>query len=72
MLFTLLFFKIFIYLLFLAASGLSCGTWDLLLQHVGSFVVACRLLSSCGAQAPERMGSVVVALGLCSCSTWAF
>ena len=28
------------------------------------FVAACRLLSSCGAQAPKRAGSVVVAHGL--------
>ena len=27
--------------------------------------------SSCGAQAPERMDSVVVARGLSSCGTWA-
>ena len=41
------------------------------MRHVGSFVVACRLLmavcrllSSCDTWAPERMGSVVVACGL--------
>ena len=51
-----LFAYLFIYLFyFLAASGLSCGTWDLhwgmwdlSLRHVGSFVVAHGLLSSCG------------------------
>ena len=31
---------------------------------MGSFVATCGL-SSCGAQAPERVGSVVVACGLC-------
>ena len=36
------FFLRFIYYLFLATSGLSCGTQDLLLRHVGfSLVVAC-------------------------------
>ena len=42
--------------MFLAALGLSCGVWDLLLQHMGSplqhagfcLVVARGLLSSCG------------------------
>ena len=61
------FLKIFIYLfvyLFLAASGLSCGTRDLSLQHAGSFVAACGLLSSCGEQATERTGSVVAARGI--------
>ena len=29
------------------------------LQHAGSFVVACGLLSSCGTRAPEYVGSVV-------------
>ena len=58
-------------------SGCSCGTWDLrlgmwdlLLWH-GLFFVSCPgfslvvvcgfSLSSCGAQAPGRVGSVVVA-----------
>ena len=40
------------------------------LWHVGfSLVVACRLLSSCDAQVPECMGSVVVACGLSSCGS---
>ena len=34
------------------------------MRHAGSFVVASGLLSSCGAWAPEHMGSVVVARGL--------
>ena len=51
--------------------GLSCGTWDLCcgmqylsLWCMGFSLVAARGLSSCGVQAPERMGSVVVARGL--------
>ena len=50
------FFKIFIY--FLAASGLSCGTRDLSLRRVGSWLqcvgfslVVARRLISCGVQA---------------------
>ena len=52
----------------MTASGLSCGMQDLSLwcagsslQHTGfSLVVACGFsLSSCGAQAPGHMGSVV-------------
>ena len=35
--------KLFIYL---AASGLGCSTWDLLLQHMDSLVLAFQL-SSC-------------------------
>ena len=35
-----------------------------------SLVAAHGLLSSCGAQAPERAGSVVAARGLSSCGTW--
>ena len=35
-----MFFK-FIYLI-LAALGLSCGTWDLLLQHAGFSLVVAR------------------------------
>ena len=34
------------------------------LRHTGSFVAVCGLLSSCGLQAPERVGSVVVVRGL--------
>ena len=61
---------------------LRCGMWDHLLQcagstlrHAGSslrhagfsLVVVCRFsLSSCGTEAPEHVGSVVVARGLCS------
>ena len=45
---------IFIYL---AASSLSCGT-------MRSFVVVCWLPSSCGMQALEGLGSVVVVCGL--------
>ena len=68
--------NLFIY--FLAASGLSCSTQDLLLRHTGSFIAARELfvvvrglLSTCGTQAPEHAGSVVVARGLSSCGTWA-
>ena len=53
-------------------QDLHCGIQDLLLwragsslQHVGfSLVVVCGLLSSCGVQAPGRVGSVVVVHGL--------
>ena len=71
---------------FVAVCGLltSCGVWVF-----SSLVVACRfsllqlwhagfLFSSCGARAPGRMGSVVVAggslvevPGLSSCGAWA-
>ena len=44
----------------MAASGLSCGMWDLLLWHAGSLLQR-GLLSSCGARAPEYAGSVVAA-----------
>ena len=57
---------------FLAVSGLSCGTQDLLLQCTGySLQHAGRPLSSCGTWAPECVGSVVVAQGLSSCGAWA-
>ena len=46
--------------LFMAALGLSCSMRDLLLW----------LLSSCGAWAPECVGSVAV-WGLSSCGVWA-
>ena len=36
-----------------------------------SLVAAHGLLSSCGAWAPEHMGSIVAARGLSSCGTWA-
>ena len=57
--------------LFLAALGLSCSTRNLSLWCVGSPLQhmssrACGL-SSCGAQAPECVGSVVAARGLSSC-----
>ena len=57
--------------IFAEACGIfCCSTWDLLLQCTDfSLVVACRFsLSSCGARAPARMGSVVVTRGL-SCPT---
>ena len=44
----------------LVASGLSCGTWDLSLQHAGSFVAVRGLLSSCGVRV---FSSLVVAYG---------
>ena len=43
-------------LIFLAASGLGCDTWDLSLQHTGPLVVAPSLQSA--------QASVVVALSL--------
>ena len=64
----------------MAASGLSCSTRDLSLWHAGfCLVVACRFsLSSCGAQAPRCVSSVVCvtqalaeARALSSCGTWA-
>ena len=61
------FYFLNIYLV-LAASGLSCGTWDLSLPH-RLFVAACSLLSSCGTWALERVGSVIVARRLQS--SWA-
>ena len=72
-------FYVLIYL-FLAALGLCCGMQDLhcgmrdlFVAVHGLFVVVCGLLSSCGMQfslsscgawAPERVGSVVAACGL--------
>ena len=41
------------------------------LPLAGPFVAACGLLSSCGVQAPEHMGSVVGARGLSRCGAWA-
>ena len=64
-------FYLFIFFIFLAASGLSCGSRDLLLQRMGSslqhagfsLVEACRFsLSSCGARVPEQVGFVVCAM----------
>ena len=53
----------YLLVLFLAASGLSCGTLI--------FVVVLGFLSSCGVWAPENVGSVVVAHMLSSCITQA-
>ena len=39
------FIYLFLIFIYLAASDLSCGS---LLWHVGSFIVVCGLLSSCG------------------------
>ena len=41
------------------------------LQHAGSLVAACRLLSSCGTQALEHVGSVVIVRELPRCGGWA-
>ena len=50
------FFNIYLFsLFFLAVSGLSCSTQDLFVR-VRSLL---RFLSSCGARAPGRVGSVV-------------
>ena len=51
---------------FLAVSGLSCGTQALRCSAQASLLLwrAGFLFSSCGAQAPERVGSVV-------CGPWA-
>ena len=53
--FQILFFLIFIYLLFLAVLGLSCGTQDLQLWHAGSVVVALGLSCpvACGILVPR-------------------
>ena len=37
----------------------------------GLFVAVCGLLSSCGAPAPEHMGSVAAVPRLSSCGAWA-
>ena len=66
-----IYISIFKKYLFLAALGLGCGTRDLLLQHMGSFVAVHGLLFSCGAQAPECAGSVVAVRRLSSCGAWA-
>ena len=64
--FNIYLFCLFIFFIFLAASGLSCGMQDLLFQCAGlSLVVACRFsLSNCGVWAQECLGLVV-------CGTWA-
>ena len=56
------FFLFSFFFFFLAALGRHVRSS---LKHAGSFIAACRLLSSCGAQAPGRVGSVVVVCGLC-------
>ena len=40
-------FFFFFFLIYLAAPGLCCGTWDIrsLMQHVGSLAVARELLA---------------------------
>ena len=55
-------FKKYLFIYVLAASGLSCGMRDIRCGMQAS-------LSSCGAQALEHVGSVVVDLVLSSCST---
>ena len=80
---------LFFFLIFLAALGLRCGTWESFIVGCGLFVAACGLLfllavvcgfslSSCDAQAPERVDSVVCSMqalveagGLSSCGAWA-
>ena len=58
----------FIFLIYLAVLGLSCGMQaSLQLRHAGSLVVTHRL-SSCGTRAAEHAGSVVAVHGL-SCPT---
>ena len=67
------------FILFLAALGLSCGArdlhwgmWDLSLWRVVfSLVMVCGLLSSCGTQAPEHVGSVVYNMWLSRWGEWA-
>ena len=49
--------------------SLQCAGFSL--QRAGFSLVVASGLSCCSAQAPEHMGSVVVAHGLCSCGTWA-
>ena len=53
------FFLIFIYFWLCQVLVAACVR-DLSLWHAGYFIAACRLLSGCGVQAPECMGSVVV------------
>ena len=71
----------YLFILFLAVLGLSwgrrdlhCGMQDLLLRCTGSSLwcmgfslIVARGFSSCSMQAPEHMGSVVVAHVLSSC-----
>ena len=63
--------------LFLAALSLSCSLWDIgcgmwdLVVIGRLFILEHRLLSSCGAQAPERTGSMTAVGWLGSCNLWA-
>ena len=64
----ILFYYFFKKLIYLAALGLTCGRWDLLMRHTGfSLLVPCGL-QSVWAQQLRRVGSLVVARGL-SCPT---
>ena len=71
------FFKINIFILFLAALGLRCCTWAF--SSCGErgllFIAVRRLLiavaSHCGAWSLGAWASVVVARGLSSCGSWA-
>ena len=58
----------FSFILFLKNIYLFIWLHCVLVAAHGIFVAACRLLASCGTQAPERTGSVVVVCGL-SCPT---
>ena len=75
LLYIYIYIYIYLFIIFfffnLAVSGLSCRTRDLHCGTQASLVVECRLLSSCGAQAPESSGSVVAVCGLSSCGAWA-
>ena len=63
--FTLFLFYLFIYLIYFYFIILwLCWVF---VVHVGSFIAACGLLSSCSGWSLECMGSVVVACGLSSC-----
>ena len=63
--------------LFLAALSLNCSLWDIgcgmwdLVVIGRLFILAHRLLSSCGGQAPERTGSITAAGWRGSCNLWA-
>ena len=49
--------NLYLILIYLAALGLSCSTWDRqsLLQHAGSSVTACEpLIEACGIQFPDQ------------------
>ena len=53
----------------LAASGLSCSTRDLSLQHAGFSIVVTRMFQSTWAF--QQVGSAAVVRGLSSCGTQA-